>query len=192
MHLRTAAGGLSRFAHLAGIVRPKAKAEGDEPEDEERKKREPEAEDEKDEDEREDDARAEEDEEEKDAERDEEGPEDEEPKDKDGKQAFAAGRKAERARCAAIVAAASGPEQMPLAAHLAFETDMPVKAAVGALRVAAAAVPKRAGLADRMASVPPINVGADQASDPPASKTAEAAQLASRILAAARAAGLKL
>src|SRR5690349_13913913 len=82
MNLRNAAGGLSsRFAHLAGIVRPKAKAEGDEPEEDDKKKPDDEkdarAEDDKDEDERKDDARAESEDEDKDAEGDEEKPEDE-------------------------------------------------------------------------------------------------------------------
>ncbi|MBX6382087.1 MAG: hypothetical protein IRZ07_03800 [Microbispora sp.] len=192
MNLRNAAGGLSRFAHLAGIVRPKAKAEGGEPEDDDKEKREPEAE-EKDEDERKEDARAEDGEdEEKDAEGDEKESEDEdEDEEKKDAKAFAAGRKAERARCAAIFASPEAGLNPAMAAELAFNTSLSAKRAIGVLKAGAVA-PSRAGLGARMASTPPIKIGADQASDPPASKAAEAAQLASRTLAAARAAGLKL
>lgn len=187
MTIRAAVGGLSRFAHLAGLSRPKA-AEGDKPEDE------------KDDDKEKDAKAAEDDEDDKDAKaaEDDEGDdkkpaddeEDEKPKDKDGKKAFAAGFAAAQARAAAIFGHAAAAGNPALAAELAFNTDMPAAQAQSLLSVGGAA-PARTGLASRMAGTKPIKIGADEASDPPASKNAEAAQLATRTLAAARAAGGK-
>jgi hypothetical protein len=197
MNLRNAAGAMSRFAHLSGLVRPAAKAaDDDKPED-------------KKDDEKDKDAKAAEDDEDKTAKaaEDDEGDDkkpddndddrkddveddDEKPKDKDGKKAFAAGFKSAQARGAAIFGNAAAAGNPALAAELAFGTDIPAAQAVALLKVGASN-PSRTGLASRMAGTKPINIGADEASDPPASKNAEATQLASRTLAAARAAGGK-
>jgi hypothetical protein len=72
-----------------------------------------------------------------------------------------AARKSERARCAAIFASPAAGVRPDMAAHLAFNTDMGVKAAVemlGAIAAGGAAQPTN--LASRMAGVKTPNVGA--------------------------------
>lgn len=194
MNLRNAAGAaVSRFAHLSGLASPKSKAEGDKPEDDkDDDKEKPKAEDEKDDDAKakakDDDADPNDDDDRKDQDG-EEDEDDKEPKDKDGKAAYAAGFRAAQARAASIFGHAAAAGNPALAAELAFNTNVPAAQAVALLSVGGAA--PRTGLASRMAGTKPINVGADQPSDIPASKGAEASQQASRILAAARAAGGK-
>lgn len=192
MNLRNAAGAaVSRFAHLSGLASPKSKAEGDKPEDDkDDEKEKPATEDDKDDDAKakakDDDADPNDDDDRKDQDGEED---DKEPKDKDAKAAYAAGFRDAQARAASIFGHAAAAGNPALAAELAFNTNVPAAQAVALLSVGG--VSPRSGLASRMASTKPISVGADHASDIPASKGAEASQQASRILAAARAAGGK-
>jgi hypothetical protein len=94
----------------------------------------------------------------------EEDDEDDSPSDMDAKahkRGVKAGRKAERARCAAIFGAKEAAGNISLAASLAFETDLPAKQAVALLRAgtAAPAQASAGGLRSRMNAVKPINLG---------------------------------
>jgi hypothetical protein len=188
MNLRNAAGGLtSRFAHLAGL-RPAKVTAGDPPADDDKDKEKAAAKADGDDD---DDKKSDEDEGKKpDA---SEGDDDKKPdEDDDDKKDYAkAAASAERARCAAIFAAPEAAVNLSLAAHLAFETDLTAKQAVGALRAGGqASTPRRGGLSDRMSTQPAAGIGTDPAGAS-GGKATEASQQASRILAAARAAGGK-
>ncbi|MDE1901512.1 MAG: hypothetical protein KGI37_07710 [Alphaproteobacteria bacterium] len=74
-----------------------------------------------------------------------------------GKGEKAAARRRERARCAAIFAAPEAATRPDIAAHLAFNTAMPRKEAIGMLKTVAAsdvkAASMRGALGSRMASV---------------------------------------
>ncbi|MGG5811463.1 hypothetical protein [Falsiroseomonas sp. CW058] len=182
MTLRTAAGGaLSRFAHLAGRAPARGKADVS---DDEKDKGDDKATDESD-DEEDKDTSSEEDEGEKDKKdskagkgaEEEDGDDkgdDEEEEDKPAASAargLAAARRAERARCAGIFSAPEAAGNVALAAHLAFETDLPAAAAIGALR--AAGTGGRRGLADRMAAETPPRLGADGGAGTPGRDTPE-------------------
>lgn len=169
MNLRNAAGGLSsRFAHLAGLRRA-AKPKGDETpatkddvedvaedvEDLEEKVEELEE-------------KVEEEEEEDEAEEAPDNPP--EPERPAEARAFRNGRKAgakaERARCAAIFGAKEAALNGPLAASLAFESDLPVKQALAILRAGTAGGGADAGAATggldrRMASTKRIQLGSE-------------------------------
>lgn len=172
------------FAHLLGRPTPAAastKAEDEDMEEDEEAKG---AEDSDEEDESDDkkDAKAkkakkakEDDEDETDAENDDsdEDGDDDEDTDKDG--AKKAGRKAERARCAAIFGAKSAGTRPDLAAHLAFNTDLSAKAAVALLDAAAIGhqpTKGRRSLDERMSAVKTPNPGQDGGQAPDAN-TAE-------------------
>lgn len=89
-----------------------------------------------------------------------------------------AARKSERARCAAIFASPSAGSRPDMAAHLAFNTGMSSKAAVGMLDAIAAgsgAAPR--GLASRMAGTSIPNVGASAPAGKQATGAAGAAQM---------------
>lgn len=169
MNLRSAAGGsLARFAHLAGLGRTRAaedEKDKDKPADDKKDSKAEEDEDEKKpaEDEKKDGKAEEDDKKDSKAEDEEENGEDEE-EEKEKPSAAAAARKAERARCAAIFAAPEAAANVQLAAHLAFETDLSVQAAVGTLKAGAAGGSNRharGGLADRMAGEKSPRLGAD-------------------------------
>lgn len=91
-----------------------------------------------------------------------------------------AARVKERARCASIFGAKAAASRPDFAAHLAFETSMSAKQAIGMLAAfaagapAAAAVSSRQSLARRMGGVALPNVGASSAAGPanPASAAA--------------------
>ena len=177
MNLRNAAGGLSRFAHLAGLRAtrttagaPAAEEDQDEKDEAAKAKAEEDEKDMPDEDEGDKDARAEED--------------DKKPDDEDDAKAAAS---AERARCAAIFAAPEAAANLSLAAHLAFETDLTAKQAVGALRAGgmAAEQPRRSSLSERMERQPKANLGTGGNAGPDMSTAAGAAAF---ILGAGRAA----
>jgi hypothetical protein len=72
-------------------------------------------------------------------------------------------KKAERKRCAAIVAHGIKLGQVEQAGILAFDTDLPIQAALSVLNASAAAAPRKGGLASRMSSVSQPNVGASDA-----------------------------
>lgn len=180
MNLRNAAGGLtSRFAHLAGLkpARTTASVTASDDDKDEKDKAKAEDEDDKDkpgEDEDDKSARAEED--------------DKEPEDDDDKKDEAkAAASAERARCAAIFATPEAAANLSLAAHLAFETDLTAKQAVGALRAggvtAAAEHPRRSSLSERMERAPKADVGPGENAGPDMST---AAGVAAFILGAGR------
>lgn len=99
-----------------------------------------------------------------------------------------AARASERARCATIFGSKAAASRPDFAAHLAFETDMSAKQAVGMLNAFAAGAPAGAAhpksLGSRMASVKVPNVGASAAATAPANATQSAADA---ILAAGRA-----
>ena len=182
MSNRIVAGGLSRFAHLAGLSRRASKA--DDQTDEEKKKEEEEAAKAKAEEDEEEKKRKDEEEEAAKAKANEEGEDEKEAK------AFAAGASAERIRCSEIFASAAAGNNPAMAAELAFNTGLSADAAISILKTSPSSA-ARAGLAARMANTDPIRVGADQATEKPATKASEASQLASRTLASARAAGAK-
>lgn len=176
MNLRTTAGGLhARFAHLAGFGRPAATKSGEDEKPKDKDAQAAEEEDEKD-------KAAEDEEEEKASDDDGKDQAEEEDEDKEREEqdkpaaaaSVAAARLAERRRCAAIFAAPDAAANIPLCAHLAFETDLPVKAAIGALKAGAAgaAAPRR-GLADRMAGERAPRLGADGGTGTPNRDTPE-------------------
>lgn len=73
-----------------------------------------------------------------------------------------AGRKAERARGAAIFASPAAALRPDMAAHLAFQTNLSTRAAIDTLAATAAGTPqggRRNGVADRMAATPNPDVG---------------------------------
>lgn len=88
----------------------------------------------------------------------------------------AAGRKAERARAGAILAAPVAAKNRNLALHLAFEGDLPAKQAVALLKASAAGAPDPAPaptppangnrLDARMSGSKPVNLGSDGAAGP--------------------------
>jgi hypothetical protein len=80
-----------------------------------------------------------------------------------------AARAKERARCAAIFGSKASGTRPDVAAHLAFNTSMSAKAAIGMLDAFAAgstAPAAQQSLASRMAKVPNQNVGASSAAAP--------------------------
>jgi hypothetical protein len=154
------------FAHLLGLPAASASV----PEDDEKKQRADESDDDyakrmeaddKDDDEEGDDkkgAKKAEGDDEKDEAKAEDDKE-EQPDDEDDKEKAA--RKSERARCAAIFASAAAGARPDMAAHLAFNTDMSVSAAVEMLSaISAGSTAQPRGLASRMAAVNTPNVGA--------------------------------
>ncbi len=183
---------LNRFAHLLGLARAEDK-------DEEKKQRPDESDEdyakrmeEEDKDKDPDGKKgkkgkkAEGDDEDKDKDKDPDGKkgkkakDGDEDKDEERKDNEEAGRKAERARCAAIFHSAAAGVRPDVAAHLAFETDMPAAEAVSLLGSFANGTAKgaRDGLAGRMAAVRTPNVGVDGgAAVDPSSPTAVAAAI---------------
>jgi len=170
--------GAASFAHLIGL-RPKGKKAEDEDtkpdnkkveEDTDKEASENEDEEEKAEDEDKDPDASEDDEEEK--------AEDDEGKKAKGKssvqKAYSAGRADERNRCASIFAAPSAAVRPDLAAHLAFNTGLSAKDAVGLLATAAGPDEGKSGkeaggkraLSDRMARERTPDVGADGGNEP--------------------------
>ncbi|NNM70179.1 MAG: hypothetical protein HKM00_09510 [Gallionella sp.] len=100
-----------------------------------------------------------------------------------GKGTAAAARSRERARCSAIFASSAAAARPDVAAHLAFNTTMSRKEAVGLLNsVAAGGASKGSALASRMTSIKLPIVGSDNASAPAAGS---AASIAQQIIAAA-------
>lgn len=96
-----------------------------------------------------------------------------------------AARTAERARCAAIFASSAAAGRPDLAAHMAFNTDLPSADAIAMLSaVSAGAVAgvKVRSLASRMAAVQAPNVGTDAAA--PAANSPQG--VAARIVAAGK------
>jgi hypothetical protein len=85
----------------------------------------------------------------------------------------------ERARCAQIFNSDAAGARPDMAAHLAFETDIPAAAAIKLLEAAAVGMPKSVRLRDRMAAetIPVIPIGGDP--NKPAAGTADA--LAARM-----------
>jgi hypothetical protein len=167
MNLRSsAAGGLSRFAHLAGLRSASAAKAEAEPDDKKPK-----------DEEEEDKASASEDEDKKDeakaSDEGDEKPEDEKDEEKESK-ARADGAKAERARCAAIFASPFAANNPALAATLAFEGDYSAEQAAAIMQAATVGAPRASGLAARMASQKPIQVGAEDA-PPPSADTPDGA-----------------
>jgi hypothetical protein len=100
---------------------------------------------------------------------DEDQEDDDSEKEMKGSSAEASARRRERARCAAIFFSTAAATRPDLAAHLAFETDLPRKSAVALLNAAASGAtitqPRQSGLAARMAktSVPAVGQDAPQA-----------------------------
>lgn len=95
-----------------------------------------------------------------------------------------AARASERARCATIFGSKAAASRPDFAAHLAFETDMSAKQAVGMLSAFAAGAPvaaKPKSLGSRMADVKVPNVGAGA----PAGTAPNAAQSAADMIIAA-------
>lgn len=177
MTLRTsAAGGLSRFAHLTGLSRKKAEDAPAQTDDIEEVKDDlddvkDDVEDVKDDlDETKD--KVKELEEELDGKKDDDEPTDDKPAEQAAfRRGRVAGRKAERSRCAAIFSMPEASQNLPLAASLAFESRSSASEARSLLRAgvdgaprapAAAAAPSPkagAGLDNRMSEKKPINVG---------------------------------
>lgn len=93
----------------------------------------------------------------------------------------AAARAAERARCAAIFAAPSAANNVALAAHLAFETDLPAEQVIGALALGGSK--PAGGLAARMSNAPNPVLGTGA---PPKASADSADTLAAQITASAR------
>lgn len=93
-----------------------------------------------------------------------------------------AARASERARCAAIFGSKAAGGRPDLAAHLAFNTSMSAREAIGMLgafaagSAAAPAAPQKS-LASRMAGVPDQNVGASGAAGPANSPQGAAAMI---------------
>lgn len=81
-------------------------------------------------------------------------------------------RERERARCAAIFAAASAGVRPDMAAHLAFNTGMKRTEAIALLDAAAAGGAPRNSLSSRMSSVKTPNVGASTPATPAAGSPA--------------------
>lgn len=104
----------------------------------------------------------------------------EEEAEEDPAEAAKAARAAERARCRAIFAAPAAANNVALAAHLAFDTDLTAEQAIGALALGGKA---GSGLAARMQGAPNPILGSGGAPKPDASSP-EA--LAAQILGAAR------
>ena len=154
------------FAHLLGLPAASASV----PEDDEKKQRAEESDDDyakrmetddKDDDDGDDKKgakKAEDEDDEKDKAKSE-GDKKEQPDDEDDKEKAA--RKSERARCAAIFTSAAAGTRPDMAAHLAFNTDMSVSAAVDMLSaISAGSAVQPRGLASRMAAVNIPNGGA--------------------------------
>ena len=93
-----------------------------------------------------------------------------------------AARKSERARCRAIFASEAAGSRPDVAAHLAFDTDMTIDAAVALLKVTASGQSARSGLSSRMSSVNLPSLGTDAAGPAPGS----AGSVAAGILAAGK------
>lgn len=164
------------FAHLTGLARPTAKTKADDEDADKMTKRDDETDDEfaerkrkakaaqkKDEDEDPDDEPEDGDDDEgvdaEDKDKDTDLPEDKKSKKRaraSARRAYAKGRTAERARCAAIFASEHASGRVELAARLAFATDMTAAAAIGVLEASPKA--SRAALADRMAQLPPEQI----------------------------------
>jgi outer membrane biosynthesis protein TonB len=165
------------FAHLLGLPRAETEDKDKNPVDE---KPTPKGADESDED-YEKRKKAQDDEKKKDAKKAEsENETDEEKKkreEKEKEENESEGKKAsgrERARCAQIFNSDAAGVRPDMAAHLAFETDMPAAAAIKLLEAAAVGMPKSVRLRDRMAAetIPVIPVGGDP--NKPAAGTADA------------------
>lgn len=88
--------------------------------------------------------------------------EEDDDEDKDEKKDVKKGRKAERDRCAAIFASQHAAGRPSLAASLAFNTNMPAKAAIGVLASSALETkPGRRSLDERMEQVKNVKIGPD-------------------------------
>ncbi|MDA8230156.1 MAG: hypothetical protein M0006_02335 [Magnetospirillum sp.] len=94
----------------------------------------------------------------------------------------AAGRQAERARCARILAHGIQAGRVEQAGVLAFDTSLTASAAIAVLNAAAATEPRREGLGTRMGGVRIPNPGADASGLDPNDPQG----IAARIVAAAK------
>lgn len=146
------------FAHLVGGRRG-ARAEEDEPEDKDQDAEEDEPED-KDKDETAEDSPKDDDDTEDDG-----GAEEDEPEEgaraRAPTSAYARGRAAERARCAAILGSTAAAGNVAAACELAFNTDLPAKRAVVVLGALGPATKTGGGLAQAMAALGGPQVGSD-------------------------------
>lgn len=169
------------FAHLIGIGAARADGDQDDGEDgneDERKQREGES----------DDDYAQRMEELDKKEAGDEDDDDPDAADDDESEKEKAARASERTRCATIFGSKAAASRPDVAAHLAFETDMSAKQAVGMLNAFAAGMPAAAkpkSLGSRMAGVKVPNVGAGAAAAAAAPNATQAA--ADAIIAAGRA-----
>ena len=206
MTLRTsAAGGLSRFAHLTGLSRKKADDTPATVDDVDEVKDdlndvEDDVSDVKDDlDETKD--KVQQLEEELDGKKDDDEPADDKPAEQAAfRRGRVAGRKAERARCAAIFSMPEASQNLPLAASLAFESRSSSSEARSLLRAGVDGAPRAAvpppapvaragaGLDNRMSEKKPINVGAGGDAGKPDMNTASG--VAAHALAVARRAGI--
>ncbi|MQX37884.1 hypothetical protein [Roseospira navarrensis] len=108
------------------------------------------------------------------------------PKDKEAAKAFAAGRRAERARCAAILGSKAAAGNVAAACELAFNTALPAKEVVSVLATLGPSKKGAGGLAKAMASLPVPDVGSD---GPAASATGQGTPANPLVTAYARQTG---
>jgi hypothetical protein len=109
-----------------------------------------------------------------------EAEEEEDMAEEDKEEATKAARAAERARCRAIFASPAAANNVALAAHLAFDTDLTAEQAIGVLALGGKS---GSGLAARMQGAPNPTLGTGGAPKPEASSPEG---LAAQIIASAR------